>query len=179
MCIRDSGRLVAELLDLSRIDAGVAPLDRVTFPVDLFLAEVIGEAEVRAAGGAVSFRSVLEPAGAKGYGDRERLHQVLANLLANARTHTPPGTTVTARLGNDNGHAVLSVVDDGPGIPATQQPEVFERFSRGDSSRSRTGGGTGLGLSIVAAVVAAHRGTVAVESRPGHTEFTVRLPAIS
>jgi len=168
--------LVDDLLLLARLDAG-RPL--ATGPVDLsaLLVDAVGDAHV--AGPTHRFALDLPDEPVAVTGDGARLHQVLANLLANARTHTPPGTIVTARLGNDNGHAVLSVVDDGPGIPATQQPEVFERFSRGDSSRSRTGGGTGLGLSIVAAVVAAHRGTVAVESRPGHTEFTVRLPAIS
>jgi two-component system OmpR family sensor kinase len=71
------------------------------------------------------------------------------------------------------------VIDDGPGIPSALQPHVFERFARGDASRSRAAGSTGLGLAIVAAVVAAHDGTVAVTSRPGRTEFTVRLPGAS
>ena len=102
---------------------------------------------------------------------------MLANLLANARTHTPPGTSVTRRLAGDgDGGAVLTVTDDGPGIPATLQPEIFERFARGDSSRSRRGGSTGLGLAIVAAVVKAHRGTIDVHSVPGDTEFVVTLP---
>jgi two-component system OmpR family sensor kinase len=71
---------------------------------------------------------------------------------------------------------VITVTDDGPGIPAALQPEIFNRFVRGDSSRSRGAGSTGLGLAIVAAVVGAHRGTVTVQSRPGRTVFTVRLP---
>jgi len=118
------------------------------------------------------------------------LHQVLGNLRANARTHTPVGTSVTTSLGRDDtGAVVLSVADDGPGIPSTLQPEVFERFARGDSSRSRPGaapaatlnqsGSTGLGLAIVAAVVKAHDGTIDVKSRPGSTEFVVRLPGSS
>ncbi len=105
---------------------------------------------------------------------------MLANLLANARTHTPPGTSVTTSLAvGDDGGAVLTVADDGPGIPAWLQPEIFERFARGDSSRSRRGGSTGLGLAIVAAVVRAHNGTIDVHSVPGKTEFVVRLPANS
>ncbi len=101
-------------------------------------------------------------------GDEARLHQVLANLLANARIHTPPGTSVTTALTVDErGNAVLTVRDDGPGIPVWLQPEVFERFARGDSSRSRRGGSTGLGLAIVAAVVRAHGGTIAVHSVHG------------
>ena len=122
-------------------------------------------------------------------GDEARLHQVLANLLGNARMHTPSGTTVTTSLATDDtGAAVLTVADDGPGIPEALRPEVFERFARGDSSRSRRGaattatsgqGGTGLGLAIVAAVVKAHHGTIDVRSAPGRTEFVVTLPASS
>ena len=104
---------------------------------------------------------------------------MLANLLANARTHTPPGTSVTTSLAVDGDHAVLTVADDGPGIPVWLQPEVFERFARGDSSRSRRGGSTGLGLAIVAAVVRAHHGTIDVHSVPGKTEFVVKLPVNS
>ncbi len=109
-------------------------------------------------------------------GDGLRLHQVLANLLANARTHTPPGTTVVTGLSTQERDAVLTVTDDGPGIPAELRGEVFDRFARGDSSRSRAAGSTGLGLAIVAAVVGAHRGTVTVASEPGRTAFTVKLP---
>jgi two-component system, OmpR family, sensor kinase len=101
---------------------------------------------------------------------------VLTNLLANARVHTGPGTVVTTRLSSDGTQNVLQVIDNGPGIPAALQSEVFERFARGDTSRSRKGGSTGLGLAIVSAVVKAHRGTITVESSPGRTEFTVRLP---
>jgi two-component system, OmpR family, sensor kinase len=112
-------------------------------------------------------------------GDQMRLHQVLANLLTNARTHTPEGTTVTVGVGATDTEALIRVTDQGPGIPAELQPHIFERFARGDSSRSRAAGSTGLGLSIVHAVVTAHHGTVTVDSRPGHTEFVVRLPLAS
>jgi two-component system OmpR family sensor kinase len=111
------------------------------------------------------------------FGDVQRLHQVLANLLANARTHTPPGTTVTTSLGRSaDGTAVLTVTDNGPGIAPDLLPDVFDRFARGDSSRSRIAGSTGLGLAIACAVVVAHHGTIEVHSRPGRTEFAVRLP---
>ncbi|XUT63130.1 HAMP domain-containing histidine kinase [Streptomyces sp. G9] len=118
--------------------------------------------------------------------DPERLQQVLVNLLANARTHTPPGTTVTVSVRppvRGGGPVTLEVRDDGPGIPAELLPHVFERFARGDASRARgaDGGGatgsTGLGLAIVQAVVSAHGGRVRVESAPGRTVFAVELPA--
>ena len=109
-------------------------------------------------------------------GDASRLTQVLTNLLANARTHTPPGTTVTVGLAPAGGEVALTVADDGPGIAPELVPHVFERFARGSASRSREHGSTGLGLAIVDAVVAAHGGRVQVQSTPGHTEFTVRLP---
>jgi two-component system OmpR family sensor kinase len=98
--------------------------------------------------------------------------------LANARWHTPVGTNVTVSLETDAQTAVVTVHDDGPGVPEDVQPGVFERFTRADRRRTGgAGGGAGLGLSIVAAVVEAHGGTVALESRPGATKFTVRLDA--
>ncbi|MFF7874680.1 sensor histidine kinase [Streptomyces californicus] len=118
--------------------------------------------------------------------DPARLQQVLVNLLANARTHTPPGTTVTVSVrppARAGGPVALEVRDDGPGIPAGLLPHVFERFARGDASRTRgsDGGGatgsTGLGLAIVQAVVTAHGGRVRVESAPCRTVFAVELPA--
>jgi two-component system OmpR family sensor kinase len=110
-------------------------------------------------------------------GDTGRLHQVAANLLANARTHTPAGTTVTVSVARDDGAAVLRVHDDGPGIDPSIKDELFERFSRADRSRARQTGGTGLGLSIARAIVDAHGGGIRVDSVPGDTTFEVRLPA--
>jgi two-component system OmpR family sensor kinase len=110
-------------------------------------------------------------------GDAGRLHQVAANLLANARTHTPEGTTVRVSLTREDGTAVLRVHDDGPGIDPAVKDELFERFARADRSRARQTGGTGLGLSIVRAIVDAHGGTISVRSAPGDTTFEVRLPA--
>ncbi|WP_106814405.1 sensor histidine kinase [Microbacterium timonense] len=110
-------------------------------------------------------------------GDAGRLHQVAANLLANARTHTPAGTTVTVRVARDGSDAVLTVHDDGPGVDPSIKDELFERFSRADRSRARQTGGTGLGLSIARAIVDAHGGSIQVRSTPGDTTFEVRLPA--
>lgn len=110
-------------------------------------------------------------------GDAHRLHQVLANLLANARLHTPVGSTVTISPRTHARTAVLKVHDDNPGVAEDIRPKVFERFTRADRRRTEGAGtGAGLGLSIVAAVAEAHDGSVALESGPGSTTFTVRLP---
>jgi len=101
---------------------------------------------------------------------------VLTNLLTNAERHTPPGTSVTVSVHPSPVGAEMRVCDDGPGIPAALQDDVFGRFVRGDSARSRESGGTGLGLSLVSAIVAAHHGAVGLESRPGSTCFTITLP---
>ena len=170
--VRMSG-LVDDLLLLARLDAG-RELTRGDVDLTGLVLDVVSDAH--AAGPGHRWRVDLPQAAVCVPGDAARLHQVLANLLANVRTHTPPGTTATTRLRAEDGTAVLEVADDGPGIPAELQAGVFERFARGDSSRSRAGGSTGLGLAIVAAVVAGHGGTVAVGSRPGATVFTVRLP---
>jgi two-component system OmpR family sensor kinase len=165
--------LVDDLLLLARIDSG-RPLERA--PVDLSRLVIDAVSDAHVAGPGHGWRLDLPAESVEVTGDSVRLHQVIANLLANARNHTPPGTTVTTSVGVDGDRAVLAVTDDGPGIPADLQPEVFDRFARGDSSRSRQAGSTGLGLAIVAAVVEAHAGTVEVDSRPGRTVFTVRLP---
>ncbi|MDG4826535.1 HAMP domain-containing sensor histidine kinase [Asanoa sp. WMMD1127] len=166
--------LVDDLLLLARLDAG-RPLEADAVDLTATVLDVVGDAHV--AGPAHHWRLDLPTEEILVRGDGPRLHQVLANLLANARVHTPPGTTVVTGLTTDDGSALLTVTDDGPGIPPELQGEVFDRFARGDSSRSRAGAGsTGLGLAIVSAVVGAHRGEVTVASEPGRTAFTVRLP---
>ncbi|PYC65603.1 two-component sensor histidine kinase [Micromonospora arborensis] len=165
--------LVDDLLLLARLDSG-RPL--AVDPVDLTALVVDAVSDAHVAGPEHRWQLGLPEVAIRVPGDAARLHQVVANLLANARVHTPPGSTVTTTLAVDGDSAVLTVADDGPGVPAQLQPEMFERFARGDSSRSRTHGSTGLGLAIVAAVVEAHHGTVRVDSQPGRTVFTVRLP---
>ncbi|KJK42146.1 hypothetical protein UK23_38595 [Lentzea aerocolonigenes] len=162
--------LVEDMLLLARLDDG-RPLEREEVDLSRLVLDVVGDARISAP--QHNWRIALPEEPVIVEGDVQRLHQVLGNLLSNARTHTPPGTTVTTGLNVHNGRVDLTVTDDGPGIPAGL--EVFERFARGDSSRSRAAGSTGLGLSIVAAVVGAHDGQVSVQSVPGKTEFTVSL----
>ena len=110
-------------------------------------------------------------------GDRERLRQVVDNLLANVRAHTPPSTPVRVDVSLDDGRALLQVEDRGPGLSDEQLAQVFERFYRADPSRSRESGGVGLGLSIVAAVAAAHGGSASARSEPNKgAVFQVLLP---
>jgi two-component system OmpR family sensor kinase len=168
--------LVDDLLLLARLDSG-RPLDRDPVPLSRLVVDSVNDAH--AAGRDHRWLLELPDDPVTVTGDSARLQQVLANLLANARTHTPPGTTVTTTLAVCDGWATVSVADDGPGIPEPILPDIFERFARGDSSRSRAAGSTGLGLAIVAAVVEAHRGRVEVTSRPGRTVFDVRLPDVA
>ena len=169
--------LVEDLLLLARLDAG-RPLE--SQPVDLTRLAIDVTSDARVAGPGHRWQLELPEGPVLVPGDDQRLHQALANLLSNARTHTPAGTTVTVAVASspERDTAELRVTDDGPGIPADLQPDLFERFVRGDSSRSRTAGSTGLGLSIVAAVVAAHHGTVGMTSEPGRTRFLVTLPLL-
>ncbi|WP_255945632.1 sensor histidine kinase [Streptomyces odontomachi] len=168
------GTMVDELLLLARLDAG-RPLARQ--PVDLTRLVLDAVADARAAGPGHRWILELPEEPVTVPGDGHRLHQLLANLLLNARLHTPDGTTVTVRLTASGDTVHLAVLDDGPGIPEELLPSVFDRFTHGGGRRTPgTGGGTGLGLSIVAAVAEAHGGTVTLDSRPGRTAFTVGLP---
>jgi two-component system, OmpR family, sensor kinase len=170
--------LVDDLLLLARLDSGP---DLDIKAVDLTEIVINAVSDARAAGPEHTWTLTLPDEPVSALGDRHRLYQVMANLLANARTHTPHGTRVDTALTVRDGFAVMTVNDNGPGIPDSIREQVFERFTRADTSRVRAPGGngtgsTGLGLAIVAAVVEAHHGRVGVTSQPGHTEFTVELP---
>jgi two-component system OmpR family sensor kinase len=175
--------LVQDLLMLARLDAG-----RVDDHVQVDLSRLVLEAvdDARAAGDAHHWRLELPDEPVLVRGSQATLRQVVDNLLNNARMHTPPGTTVRTgiryepfetRSAPGPATVTLHVTDDGPGIRPELIPDLFERFSRGDTSRSRASGSTGLGLAIVAAIVQAHGGLVFVRSADGTTSFTVRLPA--
>lgn len=167
--------LVEDLLLLARLDAG-RPLQFEQTDLIPLVVDTISDA--RAAGMDHNWRLDLPDEPALVSGDAARLQQVLINLLGNARKHTPEGTTVTARVQRRGPWMCVDVEDNGQGIPPDLLPHVFERFARGDSSRSRASGSTGLGLAIVQAVSTAHGGAVTVDSVPGRTVFTLHLPAV-
>ncbi|HTZ09977.1 MAG TPA: HAMP domain-containing sensor histidine kinase [Acidimicrobiales bacterium] len=168
------GHLVEDLLLLARLDEG-RPLERAEVELVGLAAEAVQTAATVGPQWPVHLvaRQPLEV-----MGDRLRLRQVLDNLLANVRSHCPPGTSAAVSVQRQGAWAVVTVSDDGPGLDADDAARVFERFFRADPSRSRRHGGSGLGLSIVASITRAHGGTVTVApGTTGGTVFTVRLPA--
>ena len=160
---------------LARLDEGrgleLRPLD-----VSALLKDAVKDAQVA---GPDHTWTVKAARGLKVAADKHRLHQVISNLLANARTHTPSGTGVSVTASGTDSDVVITVADNGPGIPADIQATLFERFVRADTSRQRATGSTGLGLAIVDGLVHAHKGTIAVESEPGNTRFVITLPRAS
>jgi two-component system OmpR family sensor kinase len=167
-------RMVEDLLLLARLDEG-RPLELETVDLTHLVLDAVSDAT--AAGRDQEWRVNLPDRPVELRGDASRLHQALANLLANARTHTPAGTTITTALTSSSPATIsITVLDDGPGIPAEVLPNVFERFARGGSARANANGSTGLGLAIVQAIVHAHGGSVHLTSRPGQTAFVIRLP---
>jgi two-component system OmpR family sensor kinase len=167
------GLLVEDLLLLASLDEE-RPLSRERLSLGALVQDAVSE--VSATGPDHTWRTELgADEGPYVVGDPSRLYQALANLLANARAHTPAGTTVLARAGQDAATAWVEVRDDGPGFPDDLLPRATERFARGDYSRSRATGGSGLGLAIVKAVVEAHAGTLAVANNPDGPGATVRI----
>ncbi|MFC4909047.1 sensor histidine kinase [Actinomadura gamaensis] len=165
------GRLVAQLLDLSKVDAGAVPLDLRELDVAGFVDEVT------AAFPGTPVKADIAP-GLCCVADRDRLHQVLANLLDNAVRHGPSdgAVTIAAGPGDGPGSLVLEVSDEGPGIPKGQRERVFERFSRGSSGAATPDGGTGLGLAIARWVVDMHGGRIGVVDTPRGCRIRVSLP---
>lgn len=169
------GSLVEDLLLLARLDQS---REMESKPVDL--AKIVNDAVISArAAGSEHPVTFNEPSGDfYTLGDADRIHQVVANLLANARAHTPSGTPITVSIFQDQTGIRISVADKGPGLSEDAQAKIFERFYRADSSRKRTDGeGSGLGLSIVDAVMRAHGGSVSVDSKLGEgATFTLFFP---
>ena len=177
---RRMNSLVSDLLLLARLDEG-QDLDTVEVDLTDMVMDAVNDAAVSAPAQRWLMNMPDGPVWVRG--DRARLHQTLANLLSNARVHTPDGTTVTTGVAtgrDDNGiaYAELTVTDDGPGIAPDLLPHLFERFVRADKSRSREAGSFGLGLSIAASIIEAHKGSIEAESASGKTTFRVRLPTV-
>jgi two-component system, OmpR family, sensor kinase len=164
--------LVQDLLLLARLDDG-RPLEREPVELDEVAREAVETA--RAVEPERPIELQVEPAVV--FGDRERLRQVVDNLLGNVRSHTPPESPATVSVSRVNGNALLEVRDSGPGLTDEAAQRVFERFWRADPTRSRSRGGVGLGLSIVSAVADAHGGTASAHSEPGKgATFRITLP---
>jgi two-component system OmpR family sensor kinase len=167
--------LVDDLLLLARLDEG-RPLEREPVRFE----EVVGEAVETARTVDPSRPVELDASPAVVLGDRDRLRQVVDNLLSNVRSHTPADSPTHVRVGRNGTNAVLEVEDSGPGLSDEELEQVFERFHRGDPSRTRSTGGVGLGLSIVSAVAEAHGGSASARSTPGTgTTFVVTLPLLA
>ncbi len=168
-------RLVADLLLLARLDR-----PRALEPVLVNLTDVVRDASTNSQAIDPTYPITITSADSvRVMGDEQRLTQVVANLLANARVHTPQGTSVTVSIREIGDRVILEVIDDGPGLPEDDSEKLFERFYRIDSSRSRETGGAGLGLAIVAAIVTAHDGTIEAANEDGHgARVTVTLPAV-
>jgi two-component system OmpR family sensor kinase len=168
-------RLVADLLLLARLDQGAAverrPVNLTHLVQDAATDSVAIEPDRPVAVSTAETLRVM--------GDEQQLGQVMANLLGNARMHTPVESPVSVRISSENSWAVVDVVDTGPGLPHGAEEKVFDRFYRVDPSRARKSGGSGLGLAIVAAIVSEHDGTVEAANEPGKgARFTLRLPLL-
>ena len=169
------GSLVEDLLLLARMDQ--AP-ELQKLPVDLnaVVQEAVASAQAAGPHHPITVHSASDESFV--LGDSTRIHQVIANLLANARTHTPEGTKIEVSIGEGEDEITVAVSDNGPGLSSDDKKRIFERFFRADPSRARTSGeGSGLGLSIVDAVMKAHGGSVTVDSELGKgATFTIHFP---
>jgi signal transduction histidine kinase len=170
------GRMVAQLLDLSRLESGASPLHR----TEVALAPLLGQAaaECRLHRRPAAVEVLVDPPDLAVPADGERLAQVLANLLENAARHSPPAAPVTISATVADGGVVVAVADRGPGIPESERARVFERFHRSDAARAADDGGAGLGLSIARWIVELHGGHIRAEENPGGgCRMVVLLPS--
>jgi signal transduction histidine kinase len=170
------GRLVAQLLDLSRLESGVLEVQHVSFGVRALLEQAARECAL--GDRPVRLKVCVEPGDLQTTGDPERLHQVVANLLDNAVRHSPPeGRVWLGAHGATAGRTTIVIADEGPGIPPEEADRVFERFHRTDTARATRDGGTGLGLAIARWIVDAHGGAIRVELRePRGCRMVVEIP---
>lgn len=173
-------RLVAELLDLSKLESGSAPLATERFAVKPLLEQAVREADFHANGAfgrRVTLELSVEPEELTATGDAARIHQVVSNLIDNAVRYSPDWSIVRVQATTAANAVVIDVVDSGPGIPTDERERVFERFYRGDRSRSTSSGSFGLGLAIARSIVDLHGGTITPsENVPQGCRMSVRLP---
>lgn len=173
--VRRLGRLVSQLLDLSRLESGAVPLQRTDFGLKELLEQAVRECKLHAHH--VNLRVEVTPENCVAVGDPERIHQVLANLIENAVRHSPPGGEILVSGRGDHSGVTIEVADEGPGIPEEEAERVFERFYRADPSRSSTQGGTGLGLAISRWIIDLHRGTIRAAPRhPSGCRMVIEIP---
>ncbi len=171
------GRLVDQLLDLSRLESGEVPMYMEVTTLEPIVARVLSEISVGHAVTDVALQNEVA-ADLAATADQERIHQVLYNLVDNAVRFTPPGGTVVVAATRQDDRVVVDVRDSGVGIAPEHLPRLFERFYRADASRSREGGGTGIGLAIARSIVESHGGRITASSEPGRgSSFTFDLPA--
>jgi signal transduction histidine kinase len=169
------GRLVKQLLDLSRLESGAVPLDLTAFRVEPLIEIAVREQQLHAP--EIPVQVSVDAHDLTADGDPERVHQVVANLLENAVRHTPRGGIVEVRARRNDGGVVIEVLDEGPGIPDAEADRVFERFYRADSARASSNGGAGLGLAIAQWIVDLHGGEIHPERREPHgCRMVVTLP---
>lgn len=176
--VRRLGRLVSQLLDLSRLESGAVPLQRVVFRVEDLLQQAVRESKLHSHN--IHLTVEVKPPDLSADGDPERVHQVVANLIENAIRHSPDDAEVAVSAYGNDRRVTIEVADEGPGIPQHEASRVFERFYRADAARSSTQGGTGLGLAIARWIVDLHGGVIRVESRqPTGCRMVVELPGVA
>jgi signal transduction histidine kinase len=174
------GRLVTQLLDLSRLESGAVPLQRGPFEVKPLLEQAVSESRLhnQNRGRAVAIDVSVQPGDLQADGDVERVHQVVTNLLENAVRHSPQDAKVVLRAMKKDGSVWIEVTDEGPGISPAEAQRVFERFYRTDQARSGSDGGTGLGLAIARWIVELHGGSIRAEqATPRGCRMVFELPA--
>jgi len=173
-------RLLNDLLDLARSDAGRLTIKPVPTDAAALVEDAVRTMRAQFDARGQSLALEIEPGLPRIAADRDRLRQVLVNLLTNANEYCPEGAGVGVKVTGDGADVEIDVSDDGPGIPEEQLAHIFERFSRGDAGETQRVGGTGLGLAISKSLVELHGGTIGAESTPGEgSTFRVRLPAIA
>jgi signal transduction histidine kinase len=171
-------RLLNDLLDLARSDAGRLTIKPVPTSATSLIEEAVRTMRAQFSARRQELSEEIEPELPQVEADRDRIRQVLVNLLTNANEYCPEGARIQVKARRADAEVEIDVIDDGPGIPAQQLEHIFERFSRGDAGETQRVGGTGLGLAISKSLVELHGGTIAADSIPGGgSTFRVRLPA--